>query len=70
MHSFNLSMVDLSRNPPKCSLRLHKERVNYRVAEWYPHINNLNLPSPTNHGWKLVNSLLEPLWVDAPTLPA
>ena len=66
------SRVDLSRMPPpRCSLRPHRERVNYRVAEWkHSHINNFNRPSPTNHGWKLVNDLLEPIWSDAPTLPA
>ena len=67
------SKVDLSKLP-QClsSLEPHMQRVNYRLAQWKrSHENIVECPPPEEHGWVLSeNNILEPLWCNAPNLPA
>ena len=65
------SKVDLSKFPPwKNSLLPHIKRVNHRVGQWKrSHEKIPDIPSPTKHGWRLVDEFLEPVWSEGPILP-
>lgn len=61
--------MDSSQLPPcKDCLQQHMKRVNYQAAVWKRAlIAQPNIPNPTEHGWILVNGVLEAKWMtDSP----
>ena len=63
--------IDLANLPP-CfsSLKQHIKQVNYQVRIWKLAEENFpERPQPTNHGWKLTEMGLEPLWSEENILP-
>ena len=68
----SLKTVDMSSLPPcKRTLREHIKRVNYQVAIWRSaHQPNPDIPHPDQHGWKMVDGHLQPLWFQGDDIPA
>ena len=66
------SKVDLSKLPPcRRSLVPHIRRVNYRAGQWkLSHVHKPEIPTPTDHGWVILEGTLEPVWSEGPVLPA
>ena len=66
-------LLPASQHLPPCqnSLWLHATKANYRAAIWrqYHHIN-INVPSPTNHGWKCEDQRLVVQWSSFPATPS
>ena len=49
---------------------MHIKRVNYQFTVLKPsHVQNPEKQSSQEHGWTMVNSKLEPQWVDGDILP-
>lgn len=65
------SNIDLSKLPPcRKSFKPNCKRVNYRACQWKrAHMNYPILPPATEHGWTMVDNLLEPVWSEGPILP-
>ena len=64
--------IDISLLPPcKTSLQLHILRANYQAYIWkHAHVPDIELPSPTNQGWKLTDGgLLDINWTDDQSIP-
>ena len=61
-HKASLKNLDMASLPPcKRTLEQHIIRVNYQVAMWKrSHIPHPKIPDPINHGWKVLDELLQP----------
>ena len=66
-----LKNMDMASLPPcKRTLQQHVLRANYQVAIWRKsHIPNPVIMNPQDHGWKLVNGLLQPHWFYGEDIP-
>ena len=63
--------MDMSSLPPcKKTLEQHLKRVIHTVGTWkQSHLPNPDIPDPVNHGWILVNNVLQPHWFDDEEIP-
>ena len=63
--------VDLANLPPcSSSLKQHVKRSNYQVKIWkLAHENFPEIPDPSQHGWKIGEVSLEPVWSEEQILP-
>ena len=63
--------IDLTALPPcLSSLKQHIKRVNYQTAIWKgANVPLLEIPSVEEHGWKLGDGGIEPVWCEGPVMP-
>ena len=65
------SKVDLSNCHPAADLLPHIQRANYRTAQWKrAKMCFVDVPSPSQHGWVVENTHIEPVWSEGPILPS
>lgn len=68
-----LRNIDMATLPPcrNCLIQ-HIRRVNFQVSIWKnAHIAQPDVPTPSeDHGWTLVNGMIQPLWVQGDILPS
>ena len=62
---FCTSKKDTAHLPPtQDELKQHIARANYQAVIWRRSIlSSIQPPNPQNHGWKVVDSQLEPVWM-------
>ena len=52
------------------TLENHVKRVNYKVGIWkISHMANPEVPNPEEHGWKMVDGMLQPQWFQDRAIP-